>query len=149
PLPAVVGPWSPGRREHVAPQDPGPDVLEPASREFVFDAGRAALLADHLLERTSRDHPPVQLFAADAERVLGALVGPGAIAVQGDAEGVDADLRHRESFPHDWVASRWGTGRDWLRRRRRLYLLRTSHLTCTAPRSDADGKEKQWQRPRT
>jgi hypothetical protein len=40
----------------------------------------------------------VQLFAADAERVLAALVGPGAVAVEGDAVGVDAEFGHDDSF---------------------------------------------------
>src|SRR5206468_1956393 len=39
-LPALVGPGPAHRPEHVAAEDPGPDVGEAAGREIVVDTGR-------------------------------------------------------------------------------------------------------------
>ena len=50
-----------------------------------------------IISRPNRvvEHPLVQALAADAERVLEALVGPGAVAVERDREVVDAQFGHR------------------------------------------------------
>src|SRR5215472_11096836 len=89
-LPAVVRPRPTDRPEHVAPHDPGADVLEAARRELVVDAGRAAVLAEHLPERAGAEHPFMQRHAADAEGILQVLVRPGPEAVDRDREAVDA-----------------------------------------------------------
>src|SRR4051812_18970551 len=93
--PALVQPRAADRAEHVAAEDPGAGILEAARREAVVDAGRAALLAEHRPEGARREGPLVQRLAADAERILEILVRPGAVAVDGDAEGVHPDSRHR------------------------------------------------------
>src|SRR5262245_43320861 len=99
PLPAVVGPRSADRPEHVASHDPRSDVSEPARREVVIDACRATLLSGHLLKRSGGDKPRVQRFAANTERIVGILLGAGAVAVQGDDEVVNAKLGHAGVLP--------------------------------------------------
>jgi len=89
-LPLLVGPGTAHRAEHVAPEDPRADVGHAARGELVVDAGRAAVLAQHLLEGARRHEPLVQRLPADAERVVEALIRPGAVAVERDGEAVDA-----------------------------------------------------------
>jgi len=81
-LPALVGPGSPDRPEHVSAHDPRSDIAEPARREVVVDACRAAVTSKHLPKRTGGEGPFVQCNAADAERVVDVLVGPSAVAVK-------------------------------------------------------------------
>jgi hypothetical protein len=47
------------------------------------------------LDRARGEGPLVQVHAADAEGVGEVLAGAGAVAVEGDGEGVDAKLGHR------------------------------------------------------
>src|SRR4030095_10411935 len=91
-LPAVVGPGASDRPEHVAPHDPCSDVGEPARRKVVVDANRATVTSKHLSERTGGEGPFVQGEAADAQRIIEALVGASAVAVDGYAEAMDAKL---------------------------------------------------------
>src|SRR5688572_32390863 len=78
PVPWLLG--IPGTRmaaEHVATHDGGADV-----RHRLFDDGRAlvddaAVHSLHLPPDSKRKYPLVQPHAADAERVLHALTGPG------------------------------------------------------------------------
>src|SRR5262249_29161032 len=72
--PALVGPRSANRAEHVAAEDPRADVRESLRGEVVVDARRAAALAVRLLKGSRRNEPLVQRFAADAEWVLESLV---------------------------------------------------------------------------
>ena len=46
------------------------------------------------LKAACAEDPLVHRHAADAERILEALVGAGAVAVEGYREGVDAKLGH-------------------------------------------------------
>src|SRR5882724_201790 len=98
PLPALVGPGPAHRPEHVAAQDPGPDIGEAADREILVDAGRPAVLAGHLVKHAGREEPPEQPGAAHAERIVEALIGSGAEPVEGEAEGLHAELGHRSVF---------------------------------------------------
>jgi hypothetical protein len=85
----------PRTAEHVAAQNPGADVLESARGEIVVEAGLALVLAEQgALERAGRDEPFVQRHAADAERILQVLPGTGAVAVERDGKGVNADFAH-------------------------------------------------------
>ena len=102
-LPAVVGPRPAHRAEHVAAEDPGADAVEAARGVILVDAGRAAFAAVHPAERAGREGPFVQRHAADAERVLEALVGAGAVAVDRHREGGDSDSGHRKIL-RSWLA---------------------------------------------
>src|ERR1044072_318108 len=93
-LPVVVGPRAALHAEHVAAHDPSADVLEAARGEVSAHPRRPAGLADHALKSLRPDEPPVQRFAADAERFLAALLRPCAVAVERDREAVHAELRH-------------------------------------------------------
>jgi hypothetical protein len=42
----------------------------------------------------------VQRTCSDAERIVDALFGPGAVPVKGDGEDVDAKLGHGSACPH-------------------------------------------------
>src|SRR5690348_17716775 len=57
--PAVVGPWSPHRAEHVPAQDVSTDVLESLRREVVVDALFPAFRRSE--EHTSELQSPVHL----------------------------------------------------------------------------------------
>src|SRR5688572_3050254 len=109
PSPAFVGPRAAHGTEHVAAQDPRADVREPTLRELVVDARRAALVAEHLAQRARAPGPVMQLHAADAERILHALVHAGAVAVEGNAETADAQPGHRRSLllPDNSAPSLW------------------------------------------
>ena len=83
-LPAVVRPGPRIGPNMLRPRIHAPTFVESARREIVVDAGGAAVLAVHLLERARGDEPLVQLLAAHAERILQALVRAGAVAVERD-----------------------------------------------------------------
>jgi hypothetical protein len=68
--------------------------VEPASRELVIDAGRAAVASEHLSKSTGGESPFVQRDAADTQRILEILPGAGTIAVERNRETVDAELGH-------------------------------------------------------
>src|SRR5262245_7857430 len=104
-LPIVIRPRPPYRPEHVATQDICSDVLETACREVIMHAGRAALPSKQLLKCARGYKPFVQIFAADPEGVGAVLVGAGAIAVEGDGEGVDAKLGHGWGLLRDCSAA--------------------------------------------
>jgi len=61
-------------------EDPRADAVEAAGDVLVVDAGFTAGFAAHLMKRPSREHPLVEVLAADAEWVVDALVRPGAVA---------------------------------------------------------------------
>ncbi len=56
-LPRTIGPLPSDRSEHVATQDPRTDIFEPADREVVINACRAAILSKHLSKRTRGEGP--------------------------------------------------------------------------------------------
>jgi hypothetical protein len=89
-LPAVVGPASPNGAEHVATEDRGADVLDAARGEVIVGPRLAAGPPEHLLEGARRHEPVMQRLAAGAERVVDALFGARAEAVERDSEAVDA-----------------------------------------------------------
>src|SRR5882672_3457612 len=91
-LPALVGPGTADRAEHVAPQDPGTDPAQALLRDLVVDSGFAVGHAVHLPPGAGLEEPLHQLRAACAERIVDVLVRAGAEAVDGDGEGGDAKL---------------------------------------------------------
>ena len=98
-FPVFIRPRSADGPKHVAAQNRRADILETARGEIVVNAGGAAVFPDHALKSLSREEPFVQSHAADAERILKALRGAGAEAVNGNTEGVNSDLGH-------WMALR-------------------------------------------
>src|SRR5512145_2864348 len=95
PTPSVIGPRTTNRAEHVAPHDPRADAFPKTRREIVIDAGGAAGLTTHALERARRDVPIVQCFTTDAEGNLASLTRAGAVAVERDCKVVHAYTSHR------------------------------------------------------
>ena len=103
-LPAFVGPGPADRAEHVAAEDPGADILEAARRKGVVGARRPFALAGrgmipksllstcHSLERARREDPFVQRFAADTQRIVGALVGARPESVERHGEATHAQF---------------------------------------------------------
>jgi hypothetical protein len=92
-FPTLVRPGAADRAKHVAPQNPGADILKAARGEIIVEPGRAVILAGmHLLKRSGRKHPFMQRHAADAHRVVDALVRTGAIAVGRHAETADHEF---------------------------------------------------------
>src|SRR5271167_4596067 len=86
PLPGRIGPRSPNRPKHVSAQNPCSDMGKPSCREFVINAGRAALASEHPFERLGRESPFVQRNAADSERVSEILAGASSVAIDGNGE---------------------------------------------------------------
>jgi hypothetical protein len=82
-FPAVVGPGSPDRSEHIPPHNPSPDILEAPRRKLVVNSGGAAIGAKHVLKSPCGEGPLMQLVAADAERMIKILVRSGTVAVKG------------------------------------------------------------------
>src|SRR6266850_6969795 len=91
-LPALVGPGTADWAEHVAPQDPGTDPAQALLGDLVVDSGFAVGHAVHLLPGAGLEEPLHQLRAASAQGVIEVLVRAGAEAVDGDGEGLDAEL---------------------------------------------------------
>src|SRR6185437_11473785 len=80
-LPALVAPTAAHRPEHVAAEDPCPDILESAHCKAVVDAFFAALATLHLAKEARGKRPLVQRHPAFAHRILQALVRPCAEAI--------------------------------------------------------------------
>lgn len=94
PLPVQVGPGTANRSEHVPPENPGTDALEPACREVVIRTRRAIAGAMGPLEGASRNKPVMQVHPADPERVVDVLSRPSSVAVKRDGEALHPDTRH-------------------------------------------------------
>jgi hypothetical protein len=105
-FPGIVGPGAAHRAEHVAPEDPRPEIVDAARREVVVDPGRAAVFAEQFPEGAGRDEPFMQGHGADAERIFQTLAGTGAVAVEGDGETMDAELAHAHGLSpgRRWIA---------------------------------------------
>src|SRR6266446_1742880 len=93
-LPAVVRPRASDRTEHVAPKNPGTDSGKALLRNPVVDSRFAVVIAVHLSPYARVEEPLHQLRAPDAKRMLEILVRPGAVAVDGNRETLDAEFRH-------------------------------------------------------
>ena len=98
-LPVFVGPGAAHRAEHIAPQNPGADVVEGALGHPVVDAGFTAMAAPmHPLKDLGGEEPFHECSAADAQRVLQILARPGGVTVERDAEAQDFDCHDAEPF---------------------------------------------------
>src|SRR6266568_409178 len=93
-LPAVVRPRAPDRTKHVAPKNPGTDSGKALLRHTVIDSRFSVVMAVHPPPYARVEEPLHQLGAPDAERMLEILVRPGAVAVDGNCETLDAEFRH-------------------------------------------------------
>src|SRR5262245_21295109 len=94
-FPVTTPPLAADGPEHVAAHHVGADAVLSSYEEAVVDTGVAALLADHGAAVARLEDPLVQLLGTATERLLDTLVGARAVAVERDAEVVDAQLRHR------------------------------------------------------
>src|SRR5438094_4304542 len=83
-LPLVIGPGSSYGSEHVAAENPSSNIVKSPSREFIIDARCSSVLAAHFLKGSSWEHPVMQCFPTDSERVLYILIRPCAIAIKGN-----------------------------------------------------------------
>src|ERR1041385_1874960 len=93
-FPAVVGPWTANRTEHVSPKYPRTLALHRLGRKAVVYPRFAALTTMLLAERLRWKEPLHQLRSADAERVLKRLIRPGGKAVERNADRLDYDFTH-------------------------------------------------------
>src|SRR5690606_35484183 len=93
--PAFIRPRAADRAEHIAPHHPRADIFEAPRGHLLVDAVRAALLVeDHALDGAGREEPFVQLLAPLPERIVEALVRPGAEPVEGEGKAVNAYPGH-------------------------------------------------------
>ena len=81
-------------------EDPGAEIRHAAGGEILVDAGGAVRGAGHPAEGAGRMEPGMERLAVLAERILQALSGPGAVAVERDGESVDSDLGHCGLLPN-------------------------------------------------
>src|SRR6185295_9747109 len=86
--------------EHVAAHDRRADVLQGLLDHLRALVDLAALHAVHRAPGLEREHPFVQLHAADAERVLHALLGPGDEAVERHRDP-ELELAHEPNLSAD------------------------------------------------
>ena len=97
-FPVFVGPGAADGAEHVAAEDPGADVFEAFGGDVVVDAGFAALFTLLFFPGAGGEEPVEEFLASEAEGVLEGLGGAGAVAIEGDGEGEDAEFGgHGES----------------------------------------------------
>lgn len=112
PFPIVVGPWAAEGTEHVPSYDPGSNILKTSSGEvivnsssaslvterllgYILESNRAARLASvHFLECASLEEPFHKPLAADAQRVIDALIRACAVAIQRYAEALNPQFLH-------------------------------------------------------
>ena len=66
----------------------------PGNNEPVVGGLVPAVHLVHLAKGARHEGPLVQAGAADTERMLEVLTGPGGVAVEGDGQVVDAQPRH-------------------------------------------------------
>src|SRR5437667_9534922 len=92
-LPALVRPRAPDWTEHVAPENPGTDSGKALLGNSVVDSRLSIGMAVHLPPHAPVEEPLQQLGAPDAERILEILDRPGAVAVDGNREALDAERR--------------------------------------------------------
>src|SRR5579862_1673935 len=98
-LPGFIGPRSPHRSKHVPAHYAGSDLAECPRRKVVVNTGRAARVTEHLPKRARRERPVMQGHATHAKRLIGALIGSGAEAVDGYREIMNAKPGHPGSAP--------------------------------------------------
>jgi hypothetical protein len=98
PFPLVVGPVAADGTEHVAAHDRRAQAYLTRSGEAIINALVAALLTEHLAEGPSGKRPVMERLAAHTQRVVETLCGSRGVAIKGDAEVVDAKLRHWQPF---------------------------------------------------
>src|SRR5262249_4362714 len=111
PLPGLVAPGPANGAKHVAAQDPGAHAGKAAGREFVVDAGGALAGPELFLEGFRRAQPLVHRGPAHPDGLLEALVGSGAIAVDGEGEALNAQPGHGRLLKHASTTRRTSTAR--------------------------------------
>lgn len=95
-FPVHVRPFPANGAEHVAPENPGPDILKATGSELIVHPGRTAVLAEQgLLECARRDQPLVQFNPAIAERIIDVLIRTRSISVEREGEACNSNACHR------------------------------------------------------
>lgn len=80
-FPAVVGPSAPDRPKHVAPKNPGSDILETPGCKIIVDSCLASVPAEHLLKRARREEPFMEAAPPRTKWVFQTLVQAGAVTI--------------------------------------------------------------------
>src|SRR6185437_77629 len=83
-FPGIIRPGTANRSEHVAAENPGPDVLEATNSEIVIDSLLTAGATVPLCEGLGVEKPFEDFASANSERVFEILVWAGAETVQRD-----------------------------------------------------------------
>src|SRR5947209_7216146 len=85
-FPLVVRPFPTNRSEHVATQDESTEAFHSASGERVVKARIAVFFSDHLTESPGWKKPLKDLLAAQAKRMIQALIGSRSKSINRDTE---------------------------------------------------------------
>ena len=94
PLPAIVGPRTSDRTEHIAPENPGADSGKALLGDRVVDSALSIVMSVHPPPRARVKEPFHQLGTVGAERMLKVLIGAGTVAVDGNSKALNAKFRH-------------------------------------------------------
>ena len=76
-LPFVIRPCAANRSEHITPQNPRTDSVQPAFRKIVVNTRRTVAIAVEFLESARRKEPLVEVAATNAQRIVEVLVRTG------------------------------------------------------------------------
>jgi hypothetical protein len=79
--PALIGPWTSDRTEHVPTENPGPDPGQALRRDIVVHTRLAAGIAVHVLPRAGREEPFHQRDPAHPEWIVEILARPRTVPV--------------------------------------------------------------------
>src|ERR1700733_788657 len=109
-VPVLVRPGAGLGAELAPPHDLGADARLPGAGESVVDAGAAAGLALHGVERAGREEPLMQPGPRMPERGVQALPLAGAEPVQRYREVVHPHSRHGDLLTRCFAATRTGCG---------------------------------------
>src|SRR5580693_1181227 len=107
-VPLLVRPGAVVRAELAPPHDLGTDARFPGAGESIVDAGAAARLALHGVERAGREKPLMQPEPRMPERGIQALPLAGTEPVQRYREVVHPHVRHGDLLTRCFTAARTG-----------------------------------------
>src|SRR5678815_2964057 len=93
-LPVFVRPWPANGTKHIPSEYPRADPSEALLRNCVVDPRLAIVLAMHFSPHARGEEPLHQFGSAHPERILQILVGPGAVAVDGNGEALNSKFGH-------------------------------------------------------
>jgi hypothetical protein len=79
--PSINSPHTPAKREHISPKNPRANIGNTSRRKIIVNSFISSLSAIHFVKGSSLDHPVVQLFATNTERIIHSLVWTSAVAI--------------------------------------------------------------------